>query len=541
MEPMHPRSPFSHAMRAGVLLLAAASLCAPALAQAPDNPGSRITSVTLYPGVARVERVLRLAPGAREAVFHCLPAALDVDSLQLSGEAGVRIGELAVRQQPRELLGSTCASALDQRIEALEDELAALQARSGGIDLATGYFQGFGADGAGARATAPSQIAGTAEALRQGGQEALQQRHVLAREQQRLEQVLKPLLAERDRAGRKDAPVSTVQASVAAPRGGEITLAYQVRGPGWQPGYRATLDSASGKLRLERLAQVAQNTGEDWDGVQVTLSTGQPGAATQGPLPRPWRIGIQPPVAQEREAMMAAPAPAPALRARITETEASDAEEPSFDVSVFQGSYATEFRVPQRVRVPSGGERITLALGEQQLDARLLTRTTPALDANAYLIAEFAAPAGVWPAGPVSLVRDGAYVGRARFDATRIGRDGLAFGRDELVHVRAERPEQQEGTTGLIGSRNQRVDSRRYVVENRHTTPITLQVLDAAPVSEHEDVRVESRYEPAPQTRDWQQHKGSIAWEQPLAAGATQAFSATHTISWPKDARLRER
>lgn len=529
--PSFPRTP-----AACTLALAAATLPAPGLAQVPAGAASRITAVTLYPGVASVERVLRLAPGAREAVFHCLPATLDGASLQVRGDADVRIGELALRQQPRALLGETCASALDGRIRALEDQLAALQAQAGGIDYATDYFKGFGAGG-GRQATAPAQIAATAQALRQGGQEALERRHTLAREQERLEQALKPLLAERDRAGSADAPVSSVRVTLAAPQGGELRLSYQVRGPGWQPGYRAALDSASGKLRLERLAQVAQSTGEDWDGVQVTLSTGQPGAATEGPLPRPWRVGIQPPVAQAPAAMMAAPAP----RARMAEAAKADATEPSFDVSVFQGSYATEFHVPQRVRVPSGGERITLALGEQVLDARLLTRTTPALDAHAYLIAEFAALPGVWPAGPISLIRDGAYVGSARFDAARAGRNGLAFGRDELVNVRVERPEQQAGTGGFIGSRNQRVDSRRYVVENRHTRAIELQVLDAAPVSEHEDVRVESRYEPTPQTEDWNGQKGTIAWQQPLAAGATQAFGAVHTITWPKDERLRER
>jgi hypothetical protein len=30
-------------------------------------------------------------------------------------------------------------------------------------------------------------------------------------------------------------------------------------------------------------------------------------------------------------------------------------------------------------------------------------------------------------------------------------------------------------------------------------------------------------------------------WEQPLAAGASQRFGAEHLITWPKDARLRER
>ena len=534
-----------HRWACGALLSVACA--APALAQTAATPAgaSRMTSVTLYPGSATVERVLRVAPGARQAVFGCLPTGLDAASLQVSGDATVRIGEMAVRQQPRELAGRACASALDERIRALEDQIATLKAEATGIDYATGYLKSFeqAGSGADARTPNPAQIGTTVAALRQSGREALARRHQLARQQETLEQDLKPLLAERERTGRQDQPVSTVQVTLAAPQGGELRLTYQVRGPGWQPAYRALLDSQTRKLRLVRLAQVAQNTGEDWSDVQLTLSTGQPGAATQGPLPRPWRVGIQPPEpAPPSPAMMAAPAPAPsAARAVAAKGAAEAGAVPSFDVSVFQGSFATEFAVPQRVNVPTNGERVALVLGEQALDTRLLVRTTPALDASAYLIADFTAPPGVWPAGSVALYRDGAFVGTGRFDAASASRNGFSFGRDELVTVRVERPEQQQGTGGFIGSRNERIDSRRYVAENRHRDPITLQVLDAAPVAEHEDVRVESSYEPAPQTQRWHDQPGAIAWEQPLAAGATQAFSARHTITWPKDARLRER
>ena len=91
---------------AGLVLSLALALCTGA--HAAD--ASRISRVTVYPGSATVERVLHLAPGARQAVFACLPAGLDAASLQASGGAGVRIGELAVRQQPRALLGEACRS-----------------------------------------------------------------------------------------------------------------------------------------------------------------------------------------------------------------------------------------------------------------------------------------------------------------------------------------------------------------------------------------------------------------------------------------------
>ncbi len=520
--------------------LAAAALSPTAGAQtasAMADSVSRISAVTLYPGAATVVRELRVAPGANQAVFACLPAGLDAASLQAAGDPTVRIGEISVRQQPRALLGKACASPLDERIRALQDQVAALKAESAGIDLANGYLKSFGANGDPARATQPAQIAPTATALRQTGQDGLVRQHQLGRQQEQIERELKPLLAERDRTGGARAQVSVVQVTLAAPQGGPVRLSYQVRGPGWQPAYRAALDSATKKLQLTRLAQVAQSTGEDWSGVRITLSTGQPGAATQGPLPPPWRVGIEPPAPPMQARMMAAPAPSPVAAAAKFESEAA----PHFDVSVFQGSFATEFSVPQRVTVPSSGERITLVLGEQTLDTQLITRTTPALDASAYLIATFSAPPGVWPAGPVSLVRDGAFVGSGHFDAASVQQDGLAFGRDELVSVRSEHPEQQQGTGGFIGTRNQRNDERRTTVQNRHTTAIQLQVLDAAPVPDNDKVSVESSYQPQPATTRWHDEPGTVAWEQPLAAGATQAFSAKHVISWPKDERLQER
>ena len=549
MQAMHLKT-LAHSGPHWRLLLPMLALCAlsPAQAQSTETraDASRVIRVKVYPGSATVERVLRVAPGARQAVFACLPAGLDAASLQVASDTNVRVGELAVRQQPRELLGKACANPLEDRIGALEDQIAALTAESAGIGYAAGYFKSFenAASGADARATAPAQIGAIAQALRQSARDALTRQHQIKRQQEALEAELKPLVAERDRAGTQKALVSTVQVTLAAPQGGELRLSYQVRGPGWQPSYRATLDSASKKVRLERQALVAQNTGEDWDGVQLTLSTGQPGAATQGPLPRPWRIGIEPPPPPQAPvaAMAGAPMPAPAPVARMRAATSESAEAmPSFDVSVFQGSFATEFAVPQKISVPSSGQRITLSLGEQTLDSRLLVRATPALDASAYLIAAIAPPPGVWPAGPINLSRDGAYVGNGRFDTAQLARNGLAFGRDELVTVRMEQPAQKEGTGGFIGSRNERRVNRLYTAENRHREAVTLQLLDAAPVAEHEDVRVESRYQPEPQTKAWNEQPGSVMWEQPLAAGAMQRFSAEHVITWPKDARLRER
>ena len=109
------------------------------------------------------------------------------------------------------------------------------------------------------------------------------------------------------------------------------------------------------------------------------------------------------------------------------------------------------------------------------------------------------------------------------------------------IRDRAEPVQDLTGSSGFTGSRVERKTRRAYSVENRHKTAVTLQVLHAAPVSRNEKIEVESRYQPQPADTAWNRTPGTVAWQQPVAAGATAQFSAEHTIRYPKDVELIER
>jgi len=518
------------------------ALCGFSLAQAQDaaEPASRIQSVQLYPGSAIVERALAVRPGARQAQFACLPAGLDAGQLQAQGSDGVQVGEISVREQPRSLLAELCRNPLDERIDEVQEQRAEQQAELAAIDYAIGFLKSFEQGDNRAADVSPEQITAAAQALHRSGLQWQRDRHALERKVQQLDETLERLLAERDRSGGPDAPLSVVRVLLYAPMGGQVALRYQLRGPSWQPEYRAELDTDADRLRLTRLARVVQDTGEDWTDVPITLSTGQPGAATSGPLPRPWRLDLDERSGQEEDMVLRKSA-APVV-GMAAPASAGDAAESRFDTAVFDAAFATEFKPSQRVTVPTGGDSISLTLGERELPAHWLVRAAPALDPHAYLIARLDEPLdGVWPAGPVALYRNAAFVGHGRFELDQMARDGLAFGRDERVRVRTEQPERRRGTKGLIGSRNQRTDERRYRVENAHDQTVEVQVLDAAPVSQNDKIKVQSEYQPQVQPDFWQDRRGTVFWQQELAAGAVQEFVATHTITWPRDEQLRER
>ncbi|MET0517772.1 MAG: DUF4139 domain-containing protein [Burkholderiaceae bacterium] len=508
----------------------------PGLALA-QNP-SRIEQVRVYPGGATVERVLAVKAGTLSLKIPCLPARLDADSLQIqaAGEAsGISLGDISVQTVERAAAPECANSALDGRIRELEEQIAALAAETGAHDLTLGYLKNYGG---GAANVAPAQIAATGETLRRSGLDTLQRQGQLQRKKDALERQLAPLVAERDKLASANPQLRSVSLRLAALRDGELRISYRLGQAGWEPVYRAYLDTETGGVRLERHAQVAQSSGEDWRDVRLRLSTAQPRPATGMPAPGSGTLDLLPPPGAESRAAAVAYAPAPAPVAMSVTGSRSRGDDVSFDISVFQGEFATEFELPGKVSVASDGQRVALALGSVPLEAKLMARSNPRVDASAYLVAESARPAGVWPAGNLQLFRDGAFVGQSRLNLGNPERLDLYFGRDELLRVSMEPEQRNAGDAGFISSRIERRLGRAYRVENLHQRAITVQLLESAPVARHEDIKVQALFNPKPSEENWRKQPGINAWLLPLEPGQAQRVTADYVISYPKDGRI---
>lgn len=504
-----------------------ALLLAPMLAEAQT---SRIDQVLIYPGGATVDRVAAVKAGARELRLSCLGARFDPESLQIRGE-GVAIGEVSVQTLPRAALPECANSALELRVRELEDNQAGVNAEIQAHELALGYLKRYGEGDSRGSAT---PIAGTAETLRKSGLDSLQKQQALQRKKEELERALAPLRAELDRQQQANAQLRTVTIRLSARADTELHLSYRTPFAGWEPVYRALLDTDTGKVLLERHAQVAQTSGEDWSNVKLRLSTAQPRQATGITPPRPWTLDILPPVATASAPPVAmyAAAPVAVSGSRVQQADVS------FDVSVFQGEFATEFEVPGRSSVNADNQRIALSLGSTALETRLLARTQPQQEAAAYLVAESKRPAGVWPAGKLQLFRDGAFMGQGRLQFGSEGLIDLSFGRDELVRVSADPEARNAGSAGFIGSRAEQKRGHVYRIENLHKKAFTVQVLEPSPVARHEDIRVQAQFDPKPTEDSWRKQPGVVAWTLELPPGQQQKLTADYVISYPKDARI---
>nr|WP_297523885.1 DUF4139 domain-containing protein [uncultured Roseateles sp.] len=513
---------------------AMSSALSTAQAAEPTAETAAIAQVLLYPGGAQVDRTVRVSAGATQARFPCLAPNLDRDALQIHAPPGVNLGELKLERVARDSLPE--CRVRDPRVRDLEKQRGAVEADMSGVDIALGYLKGLSDREA---KPGPGLSAGI-EALRRNAQDLVSRQQVLKERLQELNVALNAALAAQP-ASTEDVSVATLRLSTTVDA--QVGLSYRLsRSAGWQPQYRARLDTATGALAIERLARIGQTSGEDWIDVKLKISTVQPRQSLGAAPQQPWRIGIQPPASRGRTrfdepAPVAEPAPMALSR---LEVRGSAVQPLNFDPSVFDGEFGTEYDLPQRITLRSNGQYATVSLSRLALEARLLAQVQPSTEAAAYLVAEVPRPQGSWPGGTMQMFRDGNLIGEMPL-LLGLGQTStwaLPFGRDERLRVRVD-PEKRDGAdTGLIGTRRERMLTRQWEIENLRGRAVTLRVLEAAPVSEHEDVRVQTQFTPPVTQANWREQPGIQMWELPLAPNQTQRFQAVYKISVPKDAAV---
>ncbi|WP_417590646.1 mucoidy inhibitor MuiA family protein [Owenweeksia hongkongensis] len=86
--------------------------------------------------------------------------------------------------------------------------------------------------------------------------------------------------------------VLVVKVDAAAAGNSKGNISYVVADAGWEPYYDLCVEDISKPLKIEYKAKVYQKTGEDWDDVKITLSTGNPYESGRLPELDPWYLNF---------------------------------------------------------------------------------------------------------------------------------------------------------------------------------------------------------------------------------------------------------
>ncbi|MHB2165781.1 mucoidy inhibitor MuiA family protein [Alsobacter sp. R-9] len=547
-------------------LLAATALAAvlpQAVSAAEIEAESRIEAVTVFPDGASVVRAvpLRVPAGSHTIVLRGLAGTVDPASIRVEGQGSARlaIGSVDVRAVPGDAQPAV-DPALEKRITARRQDRDRLQARIDSADAKRVAIEKFAETGGGTPKDGPplpvDRLVAAWDAVGDALEKVNAQLVDLRIKAKELDDEIEALEQARPKPVPGRAPKRDVTIALESPVDAEAALkvTYRVAGARWTPVYDVRLDTGARdrkpSLDVVRRAQVAQTTGEDWADVALTVSTVQTARGTQAPELREQTLSLFDPAElarrnevrakSQREIARAAPlaAAAPPARMDLSAEPEAIAETTAEAVT---GGFQAAFRVPGKATLSADGTQRTYALATRTLDPALVVKTAPVLDDTAYLEASFTLEDDVpLLAGPVTLQRDGVYVGRGRLQAKAPGeRIDLGFGADDKVKVTRVPLKRQASDPGWIGNTRSDVRAFRTTVRNLHDTPLRIVVVDQTPVSENASVTVEPLSGmTAPTEKTFGDQRGVVAWSYDYKPGEQREIQHGYKIAWPADKEL---
>lgn len=321
-----------------------------------------------------------------------------------------------------------------------------------------------------------------------------------------------------------------------------FTLTYFVGGAGWVPAYDLRAKGVGQPIELLMKAQVTNNTGEDWNKVGLSLSSGNPTLGGIMPTLNPWTLQIY----QERrlqeitfssrgsrsqadDAPMAAPSMAEGELNRYNDMPATN----TVANTVNFRTTTVEFAIETPFTVPSDGIPHMVGVNTHSIQAIYKHYATPKLDRDAFLYARTTGweDLNLLP-GQANVFFEGTFVGESylQLDLPKDTLD-ISLGRDKGVVVeRVKRKSTNEKS--IIGGKRTLLVGWDLTVRNTKGTAIDLEVRDQYPLSPQSEVEVKLEENGGAAVDE---QRGSLTWNFRLEPKATKKLGFSYTVRHPKD------
>ncbi len=271
-----------------------------------------------------------------------------------------------------------------------------------------------------------------------------------------------------------------------------VRISYFIQQAGWQPLYDIRARDINSQIEVGYRAKVFQNSGKDWERVNITLSTGNPIISMQAPSISPWFINIYDPTPVPTQSKREyANVAAPASR-MMSADDASQSLTTANYVTVTNNAVNSEFRIDIPYSIPSDGQHYDVTIRKESYPSKYQYYSAPKLDASAYLRAEITnLSREEMLAGESHIYFGNAFVGKGFIDPSQMG-DTLivSLGRDNGIKIQRESVKDFCKTTIFGGSQK---TSKAYdiSVQNNKKVPIEILIEDQLPISQNGDLEVE--------------------------------------------------
>lgn len=321
-------------------------------------------------------------------------------------------------------------------------------------------------------------------------------------------------------------------------------LTYLVGNCGWAAAYDLSAKDLTEKVNLKYKAKLFNNTGNDWDEVDLKLSTADPRLSATQPILGPWYVTVAPVYSRSNYAKGEA---SNYINAELISSEkksiSKNLEEISIDgyqidenvnyKQVEVEVFTTEFEIKDKFSCPSDGKPYSVDIKEVDLPASFTYFTVPKYDNGAFIMANILN----WQeldliSGPSSIYLDGVFIGNSEIDTRSVSDTiSLSFGRDSKVIV-LRKLKREMSSRKVIGSSKRETFLYETTVRNNHSYPITITVFDQLPLSKNDQISVSQEVISGGSVNSL---TGEVKWEIVLQPGESKAFDFGYSVKYPKD------
>lgn len=328
-----------------------------------------------------------------------------------------------------------------------------------------------------------------------------------------------------------------VKVNLSQPQNVKINLKYLVYDASWTPFYDVRSTDIGEDITFILKANVSQNTGVNWDNVELVLSTGNPMNNSTKPEIYDWRLNLAD----------NAPMPIAAYGAQMDAVEISKIPTRSINslvkakftppaVVVEEQANNVQYIIQKPFTIASDGDFKIVEIQRNSSKANYRYLTIPKIDTKAYLMASVRDwDSFVLLAGEANIFLKGDYVTKTYIDPKTI-EDSLEFTLGEDDGIKVERKMVKDMTSKkTFGGTKKYEQGYDITVRNSKTKAIKIDIIDQVPLSSHKDIEVKYVANGA----QYDAVTGKLTWSYNIAPTETKKMNLQLEVKYPKDKYLQ--
>lgn len=511
---------------------------------------STINAVTVFKQNAEITRIanIKLIAGTQEIVFTGTSTSINPSSLQVQVESD-NVTLLSAKYELNYLepnKNNIEVEELKVKLTDLEEELSWLDDQSvilKGMEDVLNKNQDLGGNNAG---FTPNQVIEMSNAYKTKFLEIRKEVRVIKKQTKKLKEEKNKIqnqLNEMNTSFNK--PTGSIVLKIDSKTALQTNLKYTyvVNNAGWNPLYDLRSEGITKNVKLNYKANVYQNTGEEWNNVNLTVSTGNPSQNNDRPILSPLftQIYTEPHYHgnDSHEEIIDVARRAGKNKSSVSslnmayEDEAKKEKDAyKYNAQVSTNQINVEFNIVNQQTIKSDAKLNLIALDSYDLTTKYIYHAVPKINTGTYLLAKITN----WGKhnlenGEANIFFEGKYIGKS-FINSKVTSDTLliSMGRDNGINIQRKAIKEFKSSK-FIGNNKKETFGYDIIVKNKKTIPIEIEILDQIPVSQNKLIDVELVDKSGAK---YTENTGKLLWKLQIEPQQSIGKKLIYSVKYPK-------